>query len=109
MLVELLVVVAQQQAHRHAGGAAGCGGVGCSRGVGCSTVCVGGRCSRGGGLIHVELKGLPPPSPPTPPPQGRLPIRVELKGLTAADFLRILTEPENNMIRQQQVGGGGGL
>lgn len=35
--------------------------------------------------------------------QGRLPIRVELKGLTAADFYRILTEPENNMIRQQQL------
>ncbi|GLI62429.1 hypothetical protein VaNZ11_005048 [Volvox africanus] len=34
--------------------------------------------------------------------QGRLPIRVELKGLTAEDFLRILTEPDNNMIRQQQ-------
>ena len=35
--------------------------------------------------------------------QGRLPIRVELKGLTAADFQRILTEPECNMIYQQQV------
>ncbi|GIL69967.1 hypothetical protein Vretimale_10038 [Volvox reticuliferus] len=34
--------------------------------------------------------------------QGRLPIRVELKGLTAEDFHRILTEPDNNMIRQQQ-------
>lgn len=34
--------------------------------------------------------------------QGRLPIRVELKGLTAEDFYRILTEPENNMLRQQQ-------
>ncbi|GLC56041.1 hypothetical protein PLESTB_001058200 [Pleodorina starrii] len=34
--------------------------------------------------------------------QGRLPIRVELKGLTAEDFYRILTEPDNNMIRQQQ-------
>jgi ATP-dependent HslUV protease ATP-binding subunit HslU len=44
--------------------------------------------------------------------QGRLPIRVELRGLTAADFERILTEPECNMIYQQQVrlcvpGGGG--
>jgi ATP-dependent protease HslVU (ClpYQ) ATPase subunit len=38
-------------------------------------------------------------------PQGRLPIRVELKGLTAKDFERILTEPEFNMIKQQQVGG----
>ncbi|WIA16446.1 hypothetical protein OEZ85_013131 [Tetradesmus obliquus] len=34
--------------------------------------------------------------------QGRLPIRVELRGLTAADFERILTEPECNMIYQQQ-------
>lgn len=36
-------------------------------------------------------------------PQGRLPIRVELRGLTAADFERILTEPECSMIYQQQV------
>lgn len=35
--------------------------------------------------------------------QGRLPIRVELKGLTSHDFYRILTEPENNMIKQQQA------
>ncbi len=37
--------------------------------------------------------------------QGRLPIRVSLKGLTAEDFYRILTEPEHNMIKQQQVRG----
>lgn len=30
-------------------------------------------------------------------------MRVELKGLTADDFYRILTEPKHNMIRQQQV------
>ncbi|CAI7734184.1 unnamed protein product [Closterium sp. NIES-53] len=35
--------------------------------------------------------------------QGRLPIRVELKGLTREDLYRILTEPEANMIRQQQL------
>ncbi|CAL5229202.1 g12484 [Coccomyxa viridis] len=35
--------------------------------------------------------------------QGRLPIRVELKGLSAKDFFRILTEPEHNMIKQQQA------
>lgn len=35
--------------------------------------------------------------------QGRLPIRVELKGLTSHDFYRILTEPENNMLKQQQA------
>jgi ATP-dependent HslUV protease ATP-binding subunit HslU len=33
--------------------------------------------------------------------QGRLPVRVELKGLTREDFYRILTEPEGNMIKQQ--------
>jgi ATP-dependent HslUV protease ATP-binding subunit HslU len=33
--------------------------------------------------------------------QGRLPIRVELKGLSEDDFVRILTEPEGNIIRQQ--------
>eukprot|EP00878_Enallax_costatus_P013102 GHUV01013690.1.p1 GENE.GHUV01013690.1~~GHUV01013690.1.p1 ORF type:complete len:311 (+),score=125.10 GHUV01013690.1:1159-2091(+) len=35
--------------------------------------------------------------------QGRLPVKVELAGLTADDFYRILTEPQHNMIRQQQV------
>lgn len=35
--------------------------------------------------------------------QGRLPIRVELKGLTANEFYRILTEPDFNMIKQQQA------
>ncbi len=33
--------------------------------------------------------------------QGRLPIRVELKGLNAADFYRILTETESNLLTQQ--------
>ena len=35
--------------------------------------------------------------------QGRLPIRVELKGLTERDLYRILTEPEMNMIAQQKA------
>lgn len=35
--------------------------------------------------------------------QGRLPIRVELKGLTKEDFYRILTEPEGNIIKQQRA------
>ncbi|KAF5828727.1 P-loop containing nucleoside triphosphate hydrolase protein [Dunaliella salina] len=35
--------------------------------------------------------------------QGRLPIRVELKGLVAEDFYRILTEPDNNMVMQHQA------
>ena len=33
--------------------------------------------------------------------QGRLPIRVELTGLTRNDLLRILTEPRANLIEQQ--------
>lgn len=33
--------------------------------------------------------------------QGRLPIRVTLKGLTEEDLYRILTEPVTNLIRQQ--------
>jgi ATP-dependent HslUV protease ATP-binding subunit HslU len=33
--------------------------------------------------------------------QGRLPIRVTLKGLTEDDMYRILTEPVTNLIRQQ--------
>lgn len=32
--------------------------------------------------------------------QGRLPIRVTLKALTEEDYYRILTEPVNNLIRQ---------
>lgn len=35
--------------------------------------------------------------------QGRLPVRVELKGLSQVDFYKILTEPEANMIKQQQA------
>jgi ATP-dependent protease HslVU (ClpYQ) ATPase subunit len=33
--------------------------------------------------------------------QGRLPIRVTLKGLSQEDMYRILTEPVTNLIRQQ--------
>ncbi|CBJ31925.1 conserved unknown protein [Ectocarpus siliculosus] len=33
--------------------------------------------------------------------QGRLPIRVQLKGLSEDDLYKILTEPKNNLIRQQ--------
>jgi len=32
--------------------------------------------------------------------QGRFPIRVELTALTAEDFVRILTEPENALVTQ---------
>jgi ATP-dependent HslUV protease ATP-binding subunit HslU len=43
------------------------------------------------------------PSDLLPELQGRLPIRVELKALTRDDFRRILTEPEANLIRQNQA------
>ena len=35
--------------------------------------------------------------------QGRFPIRVELKSLTQADFVRIMTEPENALTKQYQA------
>lgn len=35
--------------------------------------------------------------------QGRFPIRVELDDLTAEDFVRILTEPENALIKQYRA------
>jgi len=40
------------------------------------------------------------PSDLLPELQGRFPIRVELEPLTRKDFVRILTEPENALIRQ---------
>jgi ATP-dependent HslUV protease ATP-binding subunit HslU len=40
------------------------------------------------------------PSDLIPELQGRFPIRVELKALTREDFLQILTEPTNALIRQ---------
>jgi ATP-dependent HslUV protease ATP-binding subunit HslU len=43
---------------------------------------------------------LSKPSDLLPELQGRLPNRVELKALTRDDFRRILTEPENSLIRQ---------
>jgi ATP-dependent HslUV protease ATP-binding subunit HslU len=35
--------------------------------------------------------------------QGRFPIRVELESLTQVDFVRILSEPENSLVRQYQA------
>src|SRR4029434_10681545 len=34
---------------------------------------------------------------------GRFPIRVELDSLTEADFVRILTEPENALLKQYRA------
>lgn len=46
---------------------------------------------------------LAKPSDLLPELQGRLPIRVELQALTHGDFVRILTEPEANLIEQYQA------
>src|SRR3954449_6464442 len=43
---------------------------------------------------------LAKPSDLLPELQGRLPIRVELKGLSEEDFVRILSEPEASLIKQ---------
>ncbi|MDH3772677.1 MAG: HslU--HslV peptidase ATPase subunit, partial [Nitrospirota bacterium] len=43
------------------------------------------------------------PSDMLPELQGRLPIRVELDALTRDDLKRILTEPENSLIRQYRA------
>jgi ATP-dependent HslUV protease ATP-binding subunit HslU len=47
------------------------------------------------GAFHVSK-----PSDLIPELQGRFPIRVELKALTEADFIRIMTEPENALTKQ---------
>jgi ATP-dependent HslUV protease ATP-binding subunit HslU len=47
------------------------------------------------GAFHVSK-----PSDLIPELQGRFPIRVELDSLTREDFVRILTEPKNALIRQ---------
>ncbi len=43
------------------------------------------------------------PSDLIPELQGRFPIRVELDSLTEADFVRILTEPENSLVKQYRA------
>jgi ATP-dependent HslUV protease ATP-binding subunit HslU len=47
------------------------------------------------GAFHVSK-----PSDLIPELQGRFPIRVELNSLTENDFIRILTEPKNALIKQ---------
>ena len=49
------------------------------------------------GAFHVSK-----PSDLIPELQGRFPIRVELRSLSAEDFVRILTEPKNALVRQFQ-------
>jgi ATP-dependent HslUV protease ATP-binding subunit HslU len=50
------------------------------------------------GAFHVSK-----PSDLIPELQGRFPIRVELKNLTEADFVRILQEPKNALLMQYQA------
>ncbi|MEJ2502552.1 MAG: ATP-dependent protease ATPase subunit HslU, partial [Gemmatimonadota bacterium] len=50
------------------------------------------------GAFHVAK-----PSDMIPELQGRFPIRVELNALTESDFVRILQEPRNALIRQYQA------
>jgi len=47
------------------------------------------------GAFHVSK-----PSDLIPELQGRFPIRVELKSLTMADFIAILTEPKSSLVKQ---------
>src|SRR5699024_4313525 len=50
------------------------------------------------GAFHVSK-----PSDLIPELQGRFPIRVELNDLTEEDFVRILTEPNNALLKQYQA------
>ena len=52
----------------------------------------------GAGAFHVSK-----PSDLIPELQGRFPIRVELTPLGKDDFVRILTEPENALVRQYEA------
>jgi ATP-dependent HslUV protease ATP-binding subunit HslU len=50
------------------------------------------------GAFHVAK-----PSDLIPELQGRFPIRVELSSLSADDFVRIMIEPENSLVKQYQA------
>ena len=50
------------------------------------------------GAFHVSK-----PSDLIPELQGRFPIRVELDSLTKDDFLKILTEPDNSLVKQYKA------
>lgn len=52
----------------------------------------------GSGAFHMAT-----PSDLIPELQGRFPIRVELNDLTADDFVKILTEPRNSLVKQYQA------
>lgn len=52
----------------------------------------------GAGAFHVAK-----PTDLIPELQGRFPIRVELESLTKQDFVRILTEPDNALLKQHKA------
>lgn len=52
----------------------------------------------GAGAFHVTK-----PADLIPELQGRFPIRVELDSLSKKDFIRILTEPKNALVKQSQA------
>ena len=52
----------------------------------------------GAGAFHVAK-----PTDLIPELQGRFPIRVELEALTRHDFVRILTEPDNALLKQHKA------
>ena len=52
----------------------------------------------GAGAFHVSK-----PTDLIPELQGRFPIRVELENLTQKDFVRILTEPDNALLKQHKA------
>jgi len=52
----------------------------------------------GAGAFHVAK-----PADMIPELQGRFPIRVELDSLSSKDFVRILTEPKNALVKQYQA------
>ena len=50
------------------------------------------------GAFHVSK-----PSDLIPELQGRFPVRVQLSSLTREDFVRILSEPDSSLVKQQQA------
>ncbi|NCB41448.1 MAG: ATP-dependent protease ATPase subunit HslU [Clostridia bacterium] len=52
----------------------------------------------GAGAFHISK-----PTDLIPELQGRFPIRVELENLTKEDFVRILTEPDNALLKQHKL------
>lgn len=52
----------------------------------------------GAGAFHISK-----PTDLIPELQGRFPIRVELENLTKQDFVRILTEPDNALLKQHKL------